>query len=256
MTERSKTRQYERMNEVLATGDASQGVALAGLDPEYFDAAERILAYPDERGALSGRDRALLDIAFDALVTQLDVQSLRRRIERAAELGVTRDEVTCVLEIVAVIGMHSVSVGVPVLAEELETANASPPVTPRHTEIASRFETSGLRPRPLEPMYEAILRLDPDYFERFVAFIDVPWREDVLDPRIKHLVCIAIDVACTHLYVEGIRRHVREALALGVTAAEIFEVVQLASATGLRTLRAGLPIVTAVFDDANAAPSR
>jgi hypothetical protein len=49
--------------------------------------------------------------------------------------------------------------------------------------------------------------------------------------------------------VEGIRRHVREALALGVTGAQILEVIQLASRTGLRTLEAAAPLVAATFDN-------
>jgi alkylhydroperoxidase/carboxymuconolactone decarboxylase family protein YurZ len=218
---------------------------LRSLDPEYAAAAGRLFGYPDERRALSERDRVFVDISLAALVTQLDEEALRESIGRAKELGVTREEVACVVELVAVIGLHSVSTGVPVLAAELEPA----PLTPRQAELAHAFETRGRRPRPLESMYESILRLDPDYFERFTEFIDVPWREDVLDSRIKQLVSIAIDVACTHLYVEGARRHVREALALGVTPAEILEVIQLASATGLRTVAAAAPIVAELYGE-------
>jgi alkylhydroperoxidase/carboxymuconolactone decarboxylase family protein YurZ len=221
--------------------------SLAALDPPYFRAAERVFGVAAKRGALSSKDRVLLEIALDALVTQLDARRLEEGIRRAAQLGVTRDEAVCVLELVAVIGMHSVTVGMPVLAEEADCANGPKRLSPHQANLAHAFETRRLRPRPLDPMFESILRLDPDYFERFIEFIDVPWREEVLDPRVKHLISIAIDVACTHLYVDGIRRHVREALSLGVTVGEIVEVIELASATGLRTLRAGLPVVAAVY---------
>jgi alkylhydroperoxidase/carboxymuconolactone decarboxylase family protein YurZ len=222
--------------------------AMRSLDPTYLDAASDLFGYPRERRALSEGDRAFIEVALDALITQFDASRLRRSIREAAQLGATRYEVLCVLEIAAVIGLHSLSTGVPVLGEELYSDESPPPLTARQREIAHRFESRGLRPRALEAMYESILRLDPDYFERFVGFIDVPWREDVLDPRVKQLVCIAIDVACTHLYVDGIRRHIREALALGVTADEILEVIQLASATGLRTLEASLPILAEVYE--------
>ncbi len=231
----------------LEGGDAADWEALVALDHGYFDLAERLYGYPDERRALGEKERVLIELALHAMVTQLDDAQVERTIRRAADLGATRDEVVCVLELVAVLGLHSSSVGIPVLHDELASADALSPLTPEQEDAKRRFETCGPRPRPVDAMYGAILHVDAEYFERFAAFIDVPWRDDVLDPRLKHLVSIAIDVACTHLYVEGIHRHVREALALGVTGAEILEVIQLASATGLRTLKVGLPIAAAVF---------
>jgi alkylhydroperoxidase/carboxymuconolactone decarboxylase family protein YurZ len=248
--------QHPRLYEALGGHELDDWEAVVALDRRYFDAAERLFRYPDEHRALSEKDRALIELAFDALVTQLDETRLEEDIRRAAESGATQDEVVCVLETIAVAGMHSCSVGIPVLAEELHRKDGQPSLTPRQTEVARRFETSGPRPRPLDGMYASILELDAEYFERFVQFIDVPWREDVLDPRLKHLVCIAIDVACSHLYVEGIHRHVREALELGVTADEILEVIQLASATGLRTLKAALPVVLTVFGGSDVGSGR
>jgi alkylhydroperoxidase/carboxymuconolactone decarboxylase family protein YurZ len=239
--------EHPHMFRVLSNDRISDWDSVVAMDPDYFDAAERLFGYPHERRKLPVKEQALLEMALDALVTQLDERRLPSAIGRAIDAGATRDEILCVLEIVVVIGLHSCTVAIPVLCEELYGDDGPPPLTPAQVKVARRFETSELRPRPLDAMFGSILRMDLDYFERFVTFVDVPWRPGVLDERFKHLVCIAIDVACTHLYVDGIRRHVRAALELGVTPEEILEVIQLASSTGLRTLRSALPVIAPLF---------
>jgi alkylhydroperoxidase/carboxymuconolactone decarboxylase family protein YurZ len=241
--------EHPHMFRQLADQRLPEWDSIVAIDRDYFDAGERLFARPYERRALDTKEHALLEVALDALVTQLDEARLPESIERATDAGATRDEILCVLELVAVIGLHSCTVAIPVVCEELYGPDGPPPLTPAQAEIAHRFETSERHARPLDAMFGAILRLDSDYFERFVKFVDVPWRHGVLDERLKHLVCIAIDVACTHLYVDGIRRHVRALLALGVSPEEILEVIQLASATGLRTLRAALPVIAPLFSE-------
>lgn len=77
-----------------------------------------------------------------------------------------------------------------------------------------------------------------------MRFIDLPWeREDVLDPQVKHLLSIAIDAVSPQHYVDGLRKHLREALAIGVTPEAVLEVLQLASVSGLRTLDVGLEVL-------------
>jgi alkylhydroperoxidase/carboxymuconolactone decarboxylase family protein YurZ len=217
---------------------------MLGLDPEFFGGADRLFSYPYEKGALATKTRELVVLALNALVTQLNLPQLQRSVHCAAQVGATRDEVLCVLQIVSVVGLHSSSVGIPVLMGELRTAghiDDAQPLTARERAEVERFETSGPRPRPIDEMYGAILRLDPEYFRRFTEWIDVPWSRGILDPATKHLICIAIDVACTHLYVDGLRRHVREALSLEVTKDEILEVIHLASTTGLHSVAAAMP---------------
>jgi len=221
------------------------------LDPDFFDVCERLFDRPAQVAALTVKDRALVEMALAALVTEIDSRALEGAARSAAAARATEAEVVAVLEIVSVVGLHSCSVGIPVLVEELRRRGEwdGSALTGRTAEVARRFESSGPRPRPIAGMYEEILRLDCDYFELFTDFIDVPWRNPALDPRLGQLVCIAIDTACTHLYVDGLHRHVREALHLGVSREEILEVIQLASVTGLKTLDVALPIVRAVFRD-------
>ena len=66
--------------------------------------------------------KELVYIAFDAAATHLYVPGLKLHMRNAVRLGATAGEITEVLEIVSVIGIHAATVGVPILAEELNRA--------------------------------------------------------------------------------------------------------------------------------------
>jgi alkylhydroperoxidase/carboxymuconolactone decarboxylase family protein YurZ len=222
---------------------------LGDLDPGFLAACEAIYGHPYRQGALSPRDRALIVVAAETAIPQADEARIAAALTQVRDCGGTRDEVMCVLEISSSLGLHTVSVGLPILLEEMTASGIDlPPETARHAELRQYIETAGPRPRPLNPIYAGILRMDPDYFEARIHFIDLPWeREDVLDQRLKHLASIAIDAISPQHYADGLRKHVHEALGHGVTAADILEVLQLASVTSLRTLDAALPLVAAIF---------
>lgn len=85
------------------------------------------------------------------------------------------------------------------------------------------------------PLWDSVLRLDPDYFEAYLRFSEVPWLTGSLPPKVKELVYIAVDAVTTHLYEPGLRIHVRNALALGASEAEIMEVLELCTLIGLES---------------------
>jgi alkylhydroperoxidase/carboxymuconolactone decarboxylase family protein YurZ len=93
------------------------------------------------------------------------------------------------------------------------------------------------------PLWEGVLELDPDFFEAYVGFSSVPWRKGTLEPKVKELVCIAMDAAATHLFVPGIRQHIRNALEHGATREEIMEVLELTSTLGIHACNIGVPIL-------------
>ena len=88
-----------------------------------------------------------------------------------------------------------------------------------------------------------MLRLDADFFEAYLRFSSVPWRNGVLEPKLKELIYIAIDAATTHLYEPGLRQHVQNALGYGATREEIMEVYELTSVLGIHTCTLGVPIL-------------
>ena len=93
------------------------------------------------------------------------------------------------------------------------------------------------------PLWEGVLELDPDFFEAYIGFSSVPWRSGPLEPKVKEFVYIAIDAAATHLFVPGIRQHIRNALEHGATREEIMEVLELTSTLGIHACNIGVPIL-------------
>jgi alkylhydroperoxidase/carboxymuconolactone decarboxylase family protein YurZ len=50
-------------------------------------------------------------------------------------------------------------------------------------------------------------------------------------------------VAATHLYVLGLRQHIRNALGYGASRAELMEVIEIASTLGIHAANVGVPIL-------------
>lgn len=106
-----------RFEEVYAAaGDELEPVMRAV--PEFYSAVIEMAAIPRSASSpLSKRDVALISFAVNALVTHLDAQALRRDIENARAAGVTPYELLDVCMQIAGIGVHAITVGVPILAE-------------------------------------------------------------------------------------------------------------------------------------------
>ena len=93
------------------------------------------------------------------------------------------------------------------------------------------------------PLWEGLLELDPDFFEAYLEFSSVPWRNGPLEPKVKELVLLAMDAAATHLFEPGIRQHVRNAIGHGATREELMEVLELTSTLGIHACNIGVPIL-------------
>ena len=61
-------------------------------------------------------------IAVDASCTHMYAPGVRRHIRKALELGATKEEITAVLQLTSVLGIHTMSLGAPILIEELASA--------------------------------------------------------------------------------------------------------------------------------------
>jgi alkylhydroperoxidase/carboxymuconolactone decarboxylase family protein YurZ len=59
----------------------------------------------------------------------------------------------------------------------------------------------------------------------------------------KELVYCAFDCASTHLYVPGLKLHMKNALGYGATPQEILEVLELATLLSLHTAHVAAPII-------------
>jgi alkylhydroperoxidase/carboxymuconolactone decarboxylase family protein YurZ len=98
--------------------------------------------------------------------------------------------------------------------------------------------------------WDGLLTLDADFFEAYLAFSGVPWRNGPLEPKVKELIYIAIDAATTHLYEPGLRQHIRNALGHGATKEEIMEVLELVSVLGIHACTLGVPVLLEELESA------
>lgn len=97
--------------------------------------------------------------------------------------------------------------------------------------------------------WEAIVRLDPEFLRAYMEFSAVPWRKNHLDDKTKEFIYIAVDANATHMYLPGVRQHIRAALALGATPQEIMEVLELSATLGIHAMNIGVPILVEVLEE-------
>jgi alkylhydroperoxidase/carboxymuconolactone decarboxylase family protein YurZ len=214
---------------------------------ESFDALLARFA-PDVRttsGAqvLDAKTRALILLAVNVAATHLHQPAIRAHMEAALAAGATRDEITEVLQLVTALGLHTWTIGAPILVETLRAAGdggIDAPLTARQEQLKARFiaERGGWS----EP-WEHTLRLSPEFFELALQLVGVPWKGGPLLPKVKELIYVAIDAVTTHLYPRGLRIHIRGAMKYGATTAEIVDVFRIVSTVGLQAFEVGLPIL-------------
>jgi alkylhydroperoxidase/carboxymuconolactone decarboxylase family protein YurZ len=104
------------------------------------------------------------------------------------------------------------------------------------------------------PSWEGLLELDPEMFETYVEFSSVPWRTGVLEPKVKELMYCAFDAAATHLYVPGLKLHMRNALRYGATKEEIMEMLEIVSVIGIHGAQLAAPLLEQALDAARNHP--
>ena len=96
----------------------------AELDPVWTEKFMDAGATPFVRGAIDPKTWELIAIAVDASCTHMYAPGVRRHIRRALELGVTKEQIIAVLQAVSVLGIHTMSLGAPILVEELAARKA------------------------------------------------------------------------------------------------------------------------------------
>lgn len=125
-------------------------------------------------------------------------------------------------------------------------------LTPRQEEVKARFiEVRGT----WSEAWEAVVRLDPDFLEAYLRFSAVPWRHGPLPPKVKEFIYIAIDANATHMYLPGVRQHIKAALDHGATGAEIMEVLELTATLGIHAMNVGMPVLAEVLSEMGRPPA-
>ena len=95
------------------------------LTPEMFEAYTDFSSHPWRTGHLSPLEKELVYIAFDTSSTHLYKVGLKLHIENALGYGGTPQQILEVMEVAVLIGMKAVTVGAPILQEELAARRGS-----------------------------------------------------------------------------------------------------------------------------------
>ncbi len=213
------------------------------LDTDFLHAYLEWSAVPLRKHHLEPKVREFIFITADAAATHLHEPGIRQHVRAALDLGATAAEVMEVLELTSTLGIHACNIGVPLLIEVLTEEGLRTEAAPhsqRQQELKAEFAASRGY---WHEFWEGLLELDPELFAAYLEFSAVPWRTGVLAPKVKELVYIAFDAAATHLYVPGLKLHMRNAVRLGATAAEILEVLEIVSVIGIHAATVGAPIL-------------
>lgn len=213
------------------------------LDAEFLHACLNWSAVPLRKGHLEPTVREFIFIAADAAATHLYTPGIREHIRAALGLGASAAEVMEVLELTSTLGIHACNIGIPLLIEVLqeEGKRAGPaPLTAQQEKLKADFTASRGY---WHEFWDGLLELDPELFAAYLEFSSLPWRQGVLPPVVKELVYIAFDAAATHLYVPGLKLHMRNAVRLGASAEEIVEVLEIVSVIGIHAATTAVPIL-------------
>jgi len=222
-------------------GDDAVWDRLEALDPEFLARYEELAAHSMRDGPLDPKTVELVALASHAACTTLYEPGIRRHVGRAFDEGTTVEEVMDVVEMVSAIGVHAVTEGVPVLVEE---AGLPEEFTEAEREEQERLKAEFEDERGYwDELWDQVLQIDSGYFEAYLNYSAHPFKNGPLDPMVREFAIIAADASTNHLYLPGLRIHIRNALGHGATREQIMAVIEIASVIGVNTVTESLPIV-------------
>lgn len=101
----------------------------AAFDPEWVEKFLDMGIHPIRKGIIDPKTYEFLAIAVDASCTHMYSPGVKRHIARALDLGATPEEIMAVLQLVAVLGIHSVALGTPHLVDEMKARGMPVPAS-------------------------------------------------------------------------------------------------------------------------------
>jgi alkylhydroperoxidase/carboxymuconolactone decarboxylase family protein YurZ len=218
------------------------------LDPPFLRAYLNFSAVPWRTGPLEPKVKEFIYLAADAAATHLYEPGIRQHVSAALDHGATPAEIMEVLELTSTLGIHAMNIGVPLLLEVLEeegVRTGPAPLDERQERLKAEFSANRGY---WHQFWEGILEVAPDLFETYVEFSSVPWKTGTLEPKVKEMIYIAFDASATHLYVPGLKLHLRNAVRLGATVEELTEVLSIVSVVGIHAATTAAPILAELMD--------
>jgi alkylhydroperoxidase/carboxymuconolactone decarboxylase family protein YurZ len=228
------------MPDTCGPWDEAARALLEGWDPKWAAGINAVVTSPWQSGVLPLRLVELISLAIAVACTNLDAEGTRRHVARVLAAGASRDEIVFVLKCATVMAIHSASVAAPILLEEAAAAGLSPKgASGVATPACDQMKAMGQWNSAWDPFFT----LDPAWTDAFMVTGAGIYASGVLPAKEVELLSIAFDASFTHLYVPGIRRHIRAAIAVGASMEEIFEVLKLCVAQGVAAINLGAPIL-------------
>lgn len=105
------------------------------------------------------------------------------------------------------------------------------------------------------PFQSAMIELDPDWVERYLAFVCAPNDSGRISMRLTQLIYVGIDAVPSHLYPKGIGTHAELALKNGATFDEVIETLEIAASLTELSPAMAFPILAEELAAAGAAPA-
>ncbi|KAL4939235.1 hypothetical protein BDV06DRAFT_231149 [Aspergillus oleicola] len=241
----SKT--YETLKERLT---ATRGIWDDGLEavlrqsPAYFESYLKLRGAAQGRGYLPPKIQEFVYIAVAACTTHIHPEAIRAHIQAALAVGATADEIAEVIGLTYLVGIHTVTLGAPILLELMAEEGIDFKLDSKEAEHLAhereRIKASFIRSRGFwTDTWNPLLELDPTFFEAYTEFSAKASASETLEPKYRELIVCAFDAATTHLYGRGTRIHMRNALRLGATPNEIMEMLEITSLMGIDGVTVG-----------------
>jgi alkylhydroperoxidase/carboxymuconolactone decarboxylase family protein YurZ len=96
-------------------------------------------------------------------------------------------------------------------------------------------------------VWSLIEQKSPEFLEAYLAFRDVPHQTTDIPAKYRELILVAINVATTHLYGPGTKRHIENAKKHGATEQEVLQTIQMVSIMGIHSCNLGYPLVSEIY---------
>lgn len=221
--------------------DATALDTLEQWDPEWTAACVQMSTNPWTSGVLSRKLVELISLGLNVACTNLNSDGMRRHTRAALGVGATRDEILFVIKAGALMSIHALATGAPILAEEAQAAGVKP--APRSTAVATPACDAMKAMGQWNAVWDPLVALDPKWFDEFMAAAAATYKTCPLPPKELELLSIACDASYTHMYAPGTHRHIKRAFAAGATMEEIVEVLKLCVVQGVQACNLGVPIL-------------
>jgi len=213
------------------------------LDAEFLEVYLDFFMVPWRKAALNAKSRELIYVGLDASATHLYEPGLRLHIRAAIQQGASASEIVEVIQLASTLGIHSVTVAMPILVEVLDARGLRGPqssLSRYQLELKDRFvQKRGY----WREFWNDTLELDPELFDAYTRLSSLPVERGLLEPKIRELICLAFNASTTHLHAPSIRLHIEGALDNGSTLEEILEAIEIASVIGLHAATFAIPIL-------------